>query len=135
MAEENNVPDPEEVGGENPVAPMSFQVVDSDEADEVAVVKNSDFHVTAADTDVAAYLTRVKGLVTAACATIPGINSILGLYQPFYECFVDRNRKFHKSQALIDKQLTAIYHNDKTYELYTHIPEAVVTPPEGGEGE
>ena len=116
-------PDPEVVGGSTEdegagIAPLSLGVIDDDTPDVVAVVKNTDFLTVAADTDVDAYLTRIKGLVAAATATIPGINSILGLYQPFYECFVDRNRKFHKTQDLIDKQLSAIYTNDKVYNLY-----------------
>ena len=103
-----------------------------------AKILSGDFRVRAADTDVAAYTTRILATFKAACGTAPGINNVLDLYQPFYECFVDRNRRFHRSTDQIEFLLAAIYTNDTEYDLYAHIAPtntpAPVTEPEETEG-
>ncbi|QIW87656.1 hypothetical protein Ab1vBOLIVR5_gp08 [Agrobacterium phage OLIVR5] len=82
---------------------------------------NKDFQPIAADTDADAYVTRIVGLFTNAAKTGPGLNSVLALYQPFYECFVDQNRRWTNSTDLLEFQLKAIYKNAKDFGLYQHV--------------
>ena len=89
--------------------------------EDFPLIESGDFRTRAGDTTPEIYTTRILELFKAACSTAPGINSVLSLYQPFYEAFVDRNRRFHRSTDEIKFLLNAIYVNDKEYGLYDHI--------------
>lgn len=87
-----------------------------------ATITNLDFKPVAGDTNQAAYVARIMARFVAACATAPGINTVIGLYQPFHGCFIDSNRRFIKSTELIEYQLGGIYKNATRHpEMYAHV--------------
>lgn len=69
----------------------------------------------------AEYTTRIMEVFEDAGRSVQGLNSILSLFQPFRECFIDQNRKFHTSEDLVLFHLKAIYKNAKDFGMYTHV--------------